>query len=40
MPVIRWFSICTIELVRSVPMITVLFMSVTMLPFLSQYDGT
>ena len=32
MPVIRWFSICTIELVRSVPMITVLFMSVTMLP--------
>ncbi len=32
MPVIKWFSICTIELVRSVPMITVLFMSVTMLP--------
>ncbi len=32
MPVIRWFSISTIELVRSVPMITVLFMSVTMLP--------
>ncbi len=32
MPVFRWFSICTIELVRSVPMITVLFMSVTMLP--------
>jgi general L-amino acid transport system permease protein len=30
--IIRWFSICTIELVRSVPMITVLFMSVTMLP--------
>lgn len=32
MPTIKWFSICTIELVRSVPMITVLFMSVTMLP--------
>ncbi|MCP4340646.1 MAG: amino acid ABC transporter permease [Desulfobulbaceae bacterium] len=32
MPIIKWFSICTIELVRSVPMITVLFMSVTMLP--------
>jgi len=32
MPVIRWFSIATIELVRSVPMITVLFMSVTMMP--------
>lgn len=32
MPVFRWFSICTIELVRSVPMITVLFMSVTMMP--------
>ena len=32
MPVFRWFSICTIELVRSVPLITVLFMSVTMLP--------
>ena len=32
MVVIKWFSICTIELVRSVPMITVLFMSVTMLP--------
>ncbi len=32
MPVIRWFSITTIELVRSVPMITVLFMSVTMMP--------
>jgi general L-amino acid transport system permease protein len=32
MVIIRWFSICTIELVRSVPMITVLFMSVTMLP--------
>jgi general L-amino acid transport system permease protein len=30
--VIKWFSICTIELVRSVPMITVLFMSVTMMP--------
>jgi general L-amino acid transport system permease protein len=32
MPIIRWFSIATIELVRSVPMITVLFMSVTMMP--------
>lgn len=32
MVIIKWFSICTIELVRSVPMITVLFMSVTMLP--------
>jgi len=32
MPIIKWFSICTIEIVRSVPMITVLFMSVTMLP--------
>lgn len=32
MIIIKWFSICTIELVRSVPMITVLFMSVTMLP--------
>ena len=32
MPVIKWFSIATIELVRSVPMITVLFMSVTMMP--------
>ena len=32
MAIIKWFSICTIELVRSVPMITVLFMSVTMLP--------
>ncbi|MCG8335059.1 MAG: amino acid ABC transporter permease [Proteobacteria bacterium] len=32
MPVIRWFSIATIEMVRSVPMITVLFMSVTMMP--------
>lgn len=32
LPVIRWFSIATIELVRSVPMITVLFMSVTMMP--------
>lgn len=32
MMIIKWFSICTIELVRSVPMITVLFMSVTMLP--------
>ncbi|MBT4642577.1 MAG: amino acid ABC transporter permease [Deltaproteobacteria bacterium] len=32
MPVVRWFSIATIELVRSVPMITVLFMSVTMMP--------
>jgi len=32
MPIIKWFSLCTIELVRSVPMITVLFMSVTMLP--------
>jgi len=32
MIIIQWFSICTIELVRSVPMITVLFMSVTMLP--------
>jgi general L-amino acid transport system permease protein len=32
MPVIRWFSISTIELVRSVPMITVLFMAVTMMP--------
>ncbi len=32
MPVLRWFSIATIELVRSVPMITVLFMSVTMMP--------
>jgi len=32
MPVFRWLSICTIELVRSVPLITVLFMSVTMLP--------
>ncbi len=32
MPIVKWFSICTIELVRSVPMITVLFMSVTMLP--------
>lgn len=32
MPVIRWFSIAVIELVRSVPMITVLFMSVTMMP--------
>jgi len=32
MPVLKWFSISTIELVRSVPMITVLFMSVTMMP--------
>lgn len=32
MPVIKWFSIAVIELVRSVPMITVLFMSVTMMP--------
>ncbi len=32
MPVLKWFSIATIELVRSVPMITVLFMSVTMMP--------
>ncbi len=32
MIIIQWFSICTIELVRSVPMITVLFMSVTMMP--------
>lgn len=32
MPVIKWFSIAIIELVRSVPMITVLFMSVTMMP--------
>jgi len=32
MPVIRWFSVAVIELVRSVPMITVLFMSVTMMP--------
>jgi len=32
MPIIKWFSIATIELVRSVPMITVLFMSVTMMP--------
>ena len=32
MPVFKWLSICTIELVRSVPLITVLFMSVTMLP--------
>lgn len=32
LPVIRWFCIATIELVRSVPMITVLFMSVTMMP--------
>ncbi len=32
MPVVRWLSIATIELVRSVPMITVLFMSVTMMP--------
>ena len=32
MPIIRWFCIATIELVRSVPMITVLFMSVTMMP--------
>jgi general L-amino acid transport system permease protein len=32
MPIIKWFSISTIEVVRSVPMITVLFMSVTMLP--------
>ncbi|NOR25043.1 MAG: ABC transporter permease subunit [Desulforhopalus sp.] len=30
--IIKWFSICVIELVRSVPMITVLFMSVTMMP--------
>ena len=32
MPVIKWISITVIELVRSVPMITVLFMSVTMMP--------
>ncbi|MCK5912246.1 MAG: ABC transporter permease subunit, partial [Desulfuromusa sp.] len=32
MPVFKWLSICIIELVRSVPLITVLFMSVTMLP--------
>ena len=32
MPVIKWGSIAVIELVRSVPMITVLFMSVTMMP--------
>lgn len=32
MPVFKWLSICMIELVRSVPLITVLFMSVTMLP--------
>jgi len=32
MPVLKWFAIATIELVRSVPMITVLFMSVTMMP--------
>ncbi len=32
MPVMKWFSIAIIELVRSVPMITVLFMSVTMMP--------
>jgi general L-amino acid transport system permease protein len=32
LPVIKWFSIAVIELVRSVPMITVLFMSVTMMP--------
>ena len=32
MPVFKWLSISIIELVRSVPLITVLFMSVTMLP--------
>lgn len=32
LPVVKWYSIAIIELVRSVPMITVLFMSVTMMP--------
>jgi len=33
MPVIKWMSIGIIEIVRSVPLITVLFMAVTILPF-------
>ncbi|PZN14428.1 MAG: amino acid ABC transporter permease [Proteobacteria bacterium] len=32
MPIVRWFSVCFIEFVRGVPLITVLFMASVMLP--------
>lgn len=38
LPVIYWLSLSTIELVRSVPLITVLFMSVTLLPLFLPAD--
>ncbi len=33
LPVIRWFSIAYIEIIRGVPLVTVLFMAALMLPF-------
>lgn len=38
LPIIYWLSLSTIELVRSVPLITVLFMAVTLLPIFLPAD--
>ncbi|OSQ38245.1 amino acid ABC transporter permease [Thalassospira mesophila] len=38
LPVIHWMSLLTIELVRAVPLITVLFMAVTLLPIFLPSD--
>ena len=38
MPVVHWISLSVIELVRSVPLITVLFMAVTLLPIFLPAD--
>lgn len=38
LPVIHWLSLAVIELVRSVPLITVLFMAVTLLPIFLPAD--
>lgn len=40
LPIVRWFSIGFIELVRGVPLITVLFMASVMLPLLLPADVT